>query len=198
MHQPRKQARQARSRVTQTAIVEATARLLESQGRNGLTTNAIAERAGVSVGSLYQYFPNKEAILATLIRDKRQKLLKGMQQAVLETQDASPADAVEALIRAGMMHQYERPTLAFEVEHIEQRLELADETAALAEEMAQLVLTTVRRLQPSAGLQEARDVVAITKGLINAAAMAGEPGGDALFTRARRAVLGYLSQIPKM
>ena len=197
MHQPRKQARQARSRATQTAIIEATARLLESQGRNGLTTNTIAERAGVSVGSLYQYFPNKEAILATLIRDKRQRLLKGMQQAVLDTQDASPADAVEALIRAGMMHQYERPTLAFEVEYIEQRLELADETAALAEEMAQLVLATVRRLQPSAGLQEARDVVAITKGLINAAAMAGEPDGNALFARARRAVLGYLSHMPE-
>ena len=197
MHQPRKQARQARSRATQTAIIEATARLLESQGRNGLTTNTIAERAGVSVGSLYQYFPNKEAILATLIRDKRQRLLKGMQQAVLDTQDASPADAVEALIRAGMMHQYERPTLAFEVEYIEQRLELADETAALAEEMAQLVLATVRRLQPSAGLQEARDVVAITKGLINAAAMACEPDGNALFARARRAVLGYLSQMPE-
>jgi AcrR family transcriptional regulator len=198
MHQPRKQARQARSRVTQTAIVEATARLLETKGRNGLTTNAIADRAGVSVGSLYQYFPNKEAILATLIRDKRQQLLMRMQQVALETQDAPPDAALDALVRAGMMHQYDRPALSFEIEYIEQRLELADETATLAEDMAQLVLATVRRLQPSAGLQEARDVVAITKGLINAAAMASEPGGDALFARARRAVLGYLSQIPKM
>lgn len=197
MHQPRKQAQQERSRATQTAIIEATARLLESQGRDGLTTNAIAERAGVSVGSLYQYFPNKEAILATLIRDKRQQLLMRMQQAAQQMQDASPADAVDALVRAGMMHQYERPALAFEIEYIEQRLEMADETAALAEDMAQLVLDTVRRLQPKAGLQEARDVVAITKGLINAAAIAGEPGGEALFARARRAVLGYLSQTPE-
>lgn len=197
MHQPRKQAQQERSRATQTAIIEATARLLESQGRDGLTTNAIAERAGVSVGSLYQYFPNKEAILATLIRDKRQQLLMRMQQAAQQMQDASPAAAVDALVRAGMMHQYERPTLAFEIEYIEQRLELADETAAMAEDMAQLVLDTVRRLQPKAGLQEARDVVAITKGLINAAALAGEPGGEALFARARRAVLGYLSQTPE-
>ncbi len=197
MHQPRKQAQQERSRATQTAIIEATARLLESQGRDGLTTNAIAERAGVSVGSLYQYFPNKEAILATLIRDKRQHLLMRMQQAAQQMQDAPAAAAVDALVRAGMMHQYERPALAFEIEYIEQRLELADETATLAEDMAQLVLDTVRRLQPKAGLQEARDVVAITKGLINAAAMAGEPGGEALFARARRAVLGYLSQTPQ-
>ena len=197
MHQPRKQAKQERSRATQAAIIEATARLLETQGRDGLTTNTIADRAGVSVGSLYQYFPNKEAILATLIRDKRQQLLLKMQHAAQETREADPIAALDALVRAGMMHQYNRPALALEVEYIEQRLELADETAALAENMAQLVLETVRRLQPSAGLQEARDVVAMTKGLINAAALAGEPGGEALFARARRAVLGYLSQMPE-
>ena len=196
MHQPRKQARQERSRATQTAIIEATARLLESQGRDGLTTNAIADRAGVSVGSLYQYFPNKEAILATLIREKRHHLLTRMKYAAEEMRSLSPVAALDALVRAGMMHQYERPGLALEIEYIEQRLELADETAALAEDMAQLVLETVQRLQPGAGLQEARDVIAMTKGLINAAALAGEPGGDALFARARRAVLGYLLQTP--
>lgn len=194
MHKPRKQARQERSKATQAAIVEAAARLLESQGRGGLTTNAIADRAGVSVGSLYQYFPNKEAILATLIRDKRRTLLMQMQQAVQETSAAAPSVALDALLRAGMMHQFIRPALAFELEYVEQRLELATESAALAEDMAQLVLETIQRLQPDAGLQNARDVVAITKGLINAAAMAGEAGSDALFDRARRAVIGYLSQ----
>ena len=194
MHAPRKQGRQARAKATQDAIVEAAAHILEISGRQELTTNAIAERAGVSIGSLYQYFPNKEAILAALIRNKRQVLLEQMRHASAETQAAEPAQAIEALIRAGMMHQYERPAFAFEVEYVEQHLELADETADLAEEMAQLVLDTVRRVQPDAGLQEARDVVAITKGLINAAAMAGEPGGPDLYARARRAVLGYLAQ----
>jgi AcrR family transcriptional regulator len=47
--------------------VEAAARVFEEQGYTGTTTNHIAERAGVSIGSLYQYFPNKEAILAVLL-----------------------------------------------------------------------------------------------------------------------------------
>lgn len=57
----RKKPRQARARVTCAAIVEAAARILSEEGAARLTTNRIAERAGVSVGSLYQYFPNRHA-----------------------------------------------------------------------------------------------------------------------------------------
>jgi AcrR family transcriptional regulator len=64
----RKSPRQARALVTVDAIFEATARIIEEAGTAGLTTNHIAERAGVSVGSLYGYFPNKEAILIALAR----------------------------------------------------------------------------------------------------------------------------------
>jgi len=65
---PRKPPRQERSRETVRAILEAAARVFEEQGVAGATTDRIAERAGVSIGSLYQYFPSKEAILATLGR----------------------------------------------------------------------------------------------------------------------------------
>jgi AcrR family transcriptional regulator len=64
---PRKQPSQGRSRFTVQQIVEAAARVFEERGYTGATTNHIAERAGVSIGSLYQYFPNKEAILAVLL-----------------------------------------------------------------------------------------------------------------------------------
>ncbi len=60
----KKQPKQDRSRVTVEAIIEATTRILKREGRAALTTNRIAQVAGVSVGSLYQYFPNKEALLA--------------------------------------------------------------------------------------------------------------------------------------
>ena len=63
----RKMPGQARSQETVTVILEASARILESDGLRGFNTNAIAERAGVSVGSLYQYFPNKDAIVLALI-----------------------------------------------------------------------------------------------------------------------------------
>jgi len=65
---PRKIPAQARSRVTVDAIIQATTYILTEDGWEGLTTNAIAERAGVNIGSLYQYFPNKEAIIAELQR----------------------------------------------------------------------------------------------------------------------------------
>ena len=64
---PRKRPRQARSRDTVDAILAATARVLVKVGFDGLTTNGVAEAAGVSIGSLYQYFPNKEALVAALI-----------------------------------------------------------------------------------------------------------------------------------
>jgi AcrR family transcriptional regulator len=64
---PRKQPRQRRSQETVDAILSATAQILVRHGYEGANTNRIAEAAGVSVGSLYQYFPSKEALIAALI-----------------------------------------------------------------------------------------------------------------------------------
>lgn len=65
--EPRKLPKQARSGATVEAILEAAAQVFERQGYAAGTTNRIAERAGVSIGSLYQYFPNKDAILVALV-----------------------------------------------------------------------------------------------------------------------------------
>lgn len=64
---PLRQAKQPRSKATVNAIVEAAARILADDGWQGVNTNAIARRAGVSVGSVYEYFPDKQAILAVII-----------------------------------------------------------------------------------------------------------------------------------
>ena len=64
----RKQPRQRRARVTVDAILEAAARILVESGYASASTNRIAERAGVGIGSLYEYFPGKEAIFAELRR----------------------------------------------------------------------------------------------------------------------------------
>lgn len=65
---PRKVPEQDRSRQTVKAIVEAAAHILIKHGYDAFTTNRVAERAGVSIGSLYQYFPNKDALLSELMR----------------------------------------------------------------------------------------------------------------------------------
>jgi len=64
---PRKMPKQARSVQTVETILDAAAQVFSERGYGGGTTNHIAERAGVSVGSLYQYFPNKDALLAGLM-----------------------------------------------------------------------------------------------------------------------------------
>lgn len=63
---PRKQPQQQRAAETVHAIVTAVERVLHAHGAGGLTTNRIAEVAGVSVGTLYQYFPNKQALVGAL------------------------------------------------------------------------------------------------------------------------------------
>jgi AcrR family transcriptional regulator len=65
---PRKRPRQRRSRVTIDTLFEATIQVLLANGLDQVTTIQIAERAGVSIGSLYQYFPNKRALLAAVVK----------------------------------------------------------------------------------------------------------------------------------
>ena len=63
----RKQPRQVRSKATVAAIVEAAARILSDQGWAGFTTNKVAEAAGVSIGSYYQYFPDKHSLIEAIL-----------------------------------------------------------------------------------------------------------------------------------
>ena len=63
----RRKPSQQRSRVTVTAILDAAAQVFEARGFEAGTTNHVAERAGVSIGSLYEYFPNKDAMVVALV-----------------------------------------------------------------------------------------------------------------------------------
>src|ERR1700723_4265054 len=65
--EPRKTPLQARSTVTVESIREATIQVLLSHGAERLTTTRVAERAGVSVGTLYQYYPNKQSLLFAVL-----------------------------------------------------------------------------------------------------------------------------------
>jgi AcrR family transcriptional regulator len=81
---PRKTATQERSRATVDALVEATARILVKEGFDKASTNRIAEVAGVSVGSLYQYFPSKEALVAAVVERHQQALRQTVQDELAE------------------------------------------------------------------------------------------------------------------
>src|SRR6476620_4221327 len=72
---PLKVPRQRRAWVTYNAMLDATARLLEGRGFAELTTNHVADLAGVSIGSLYEYFPDKETLVAELARRTIREIL---------------------------------------------------------------------------------------------------------------------------
>lgn len=97
---PRKAPRQSRSQATVTAILDATARILVERGLAAASTNAIAERAGVSVGSLYQYFPNKEALVSALHARHGEQMVAVIQRALTKAMDATLEDALTGLIEA--------------------------------------------------------------------------------------------------
>lgn len=79
---PRKSPVQARSRATVDAIMQASTYILNESGWDGLNTNAIAERAGVNVASIYQFFPNKQAIIAELERKHASSIHVGILNAI--------------------------------------------------------------------------------------------------------------------
>ncbi len=102
--EPRKTPTQERSQATFDAIVEAAARILRDRGTDGLTTNHIAEVAGVSVGSLYQYFPNKEAIVAQLVEYELARDLAHVQASLDALTDVPIADAIDLLYQGIVAH----------------------------------------------------------------------------------------------
>jgi AcrR family transcriptional regulator len=123
---PRKQPLQARSQATIDAIVQAAAQLIGAQGLDGFNTNAVAERAGVSIGSLYQYFPNKDAIMAALIRQTQAERAEAL-GAVLAQPHSSLADLVRAVVHAINRQHREHSLLAAAIDHEEARLPMQDE-----------------------------------------------------------------------
>jgi AcrR family transcriptional regulator len=95
---PRKSALQKRSRLTVSSLIEATARVLVKEGYDKASTNRIAEVAGVSVGSLYQYFPSKEALVAALIDRHNQQVMHAVQGELADAVNLPMEQAVRKLV----------------------------------------------------------------------------------------------------
>jgi AcrR family transcriptional regulator len=99
---PRKEASQERSRATVDALVAATARILVREGFDKASTNRIAEVAGVSVGSLYQYFPGKEALVAAVIERHQQEIIQLVRGELAKVADRPIAQGLRTLVAAGV------------------------------------------------------------------------------------------------
>jgi AcrR family transcriptional regulator len=108
---PRKTASQARSRATVDALVEATARILVREGFEKASTNRIAEIAGVSVGSLYQYFPSKEALVAAVIDRHNEEIMGIVRAALAEVANLPIEKAVRRLVTVAIEAHRINPNL---------------------------------------------------------------------------------------
>ncbi|MFH3182430.1 TetR family transcriptional regulator [Klebsiella aerogenes] len=106
----RKEPKQARSAELVSAIVQAAIQVLEKEGAARFTTARVAEKAGVSVGSVYQYFPNKAAILFRLQSDEWQQTLETL-AAILGNTQVPPMERLRTLVQVFIKSECEEATL---------------------------------------------------------------------------------------
>jgi AcrR family transcriptional regulator len=187
---PRKSPRQARSVETRARILESARRVFGRRGYAAGTTNRIADEAGISVGSLYQYYPNKDSILAALVRDH---IEEGTRELLAATAKAGPD--LESLVRSAV-------TALVEVHAADRKLhsvlfEESPRPASLRAELARLEETAVglvaARLSPGDELT-ARIVVTTIESLVHRLVASDRPLDAARFiAETTRLVAGYLA-----
>lgn len=116
---PRKSASQERSRHTVTTLLDATTRVLVKEGYDRASTNRIAAVAGVSIGSLYQYFPSKEALVAAVRERHQLEVLRLMRNALSKVAGrpiaAAAREFVSVAIEAHRVHPHLHRVLAEQV-----------------------------------------------------------------------------------
>jgi AcrR family transcriptional regulator len=174
------------------AIIEAAARVLETRGFEGYTTNEVARRAGVSIGSLYQYFPGRDALTKALIQRETAVLIAETADLGLEPKGC---DGIHRLIRAAVAHQLRRPALARLLDFEEQRLPLNQEVQHVSASIRAVLASLLIKpdMPPISNIEQtAGDLMALVKGMIDAAGERGEQDASSLEARVARAAFGYL------
>jgi AcrR family transcriptional regulator len=187
----RKVPGQARSQETVNVILEAGAHILESGGLQGFNTNAVAARAGVSIGSLYQYFPNKDAILRALIGSFEEALHDALLEAVQAGRGEQMKPRLRLIVRALVIAHYRRPRLNRVLEAEEERLGKAAEDSAFHTVVLQLLRDHRNELAVPASGSTARVVMAILRTVVDLG-LASDASRKRTEQRAMRVVCGYL------
>lgn len=195
---PRKVPQQQRARVTHDAILVAAAHIIGKHGLAGFNTNAVAERAGVSIGSLYQYFPNKDALMAALIERQQERQLATLHAAAESIDTSANLEAVvRALVRAAMQHHRDDALFASAIDHEEARLPLDQVLGAYLDKGGAIVGMLLQRRGDIAASVDpqiaARTLPALVRAITDAWANLAPPQLHVAEQEAVRAVLGYLS-----
>jgi AcrR family transcriptional regulator len=187
----RKVPGQARSQETVSVILEASARILESDGLRGFNTNAIAERAGVSVGSLYRYFSNKDAIVLALIGSFEEALHDAVLRAVQGGRGQELKARLRLLVRALVTVHYRRPRLNRVLEGEEERLGSGADSVAFHAMVLQLFQDHKNEMAVPISAATEQVVIAILRAVVDLGLASGA-SPQSTEQRAMRAVCGYL------
>jgi AcrR family transcriptional regulator len=146
---PRKLPQQDRSRVTVEAILQATAHILTEEGYHNANTNRIAERAGISIGSLYQYFPNKESLMSALMEQHSNEIAALVESKLQNLFDAPLETAIPELIRAVIAAHAINPRLHQVLNEEIPRSERLQQMQKADERIAELLRAYLRRWSES-------------------------------------------------
>jgi AcrR family transcriptional regulator len=174
----RRKPSQERSRRAVEAIIEAAAQVLEQRGYQGATTNRIADRAGVSVGTLYQYFNNKDEIFNALIEQEAATFLRAL-EASIAPPDREHREAIRLLLEAA----FASDQLVTGVRQVMRNLPsqaYGEKNMAVRREMHRLVVRFLEQRGPIPGLDDlslAADVfIAQCEGMTYLGRISREPG----------------------
>jgi len=198
---PRKRPVQQRSWHTVEAILEAATRILEEQGIGSFNTNAIADRAGVGVASLYEYFPCKEAVAAELVLRAHLTLVAALRDTLTETEGFPFERAMRSMIRRVVACECARPGLARVLELEEEILPKTMELLAAEAEIYRLNMSLLARYLDLPGLKQedieiaAFDIHCMVRAILDASLDASPNRMESIEERLCRAVIGYLQPL---
>lgn len=196
----RKTPRQRRSTETVEAILTAAAHILEKEGFEAATTNRVAVKAGVSIGSLYQYFPNKESLVRALNDRHTFEVLELLRKRFVEVREAPLEASVKAIVRAMVEVHRVNPALHRVLVNIVPSIGGLAETRALEDAaaalLAQFLVARKAELRPLDPNLSAFMLVHAVEALTHAAVLERPEllKGDAFVDEASRMILGYLQE----
>jgi AcrR family transcriptional regulator len=196
---PRKQPRQVRSARLVADILEAAARVLARDGAHHFTTARVAEAAGISVGSLYQYFPNKEAILFRLQADEWRQTM-GQLQRILGDTGMPPLERLRDAVRMFFRSECEEAEFRTALEEAAPLYREAPETRAHAEEGRRLMAAFVKDALPHVSARERAFTADLVRTVMSATgkAISGQNRSssdvDALAVAVGEMLCGYLER----
>jgi AcrR family transcriptional regulator len=190
--------RQTRAIATRNAILEAAAQIISAAGLAAFNTNAVAERAGVSIGTLYQYFQNKDALMAALIAQQQARQSANVAAAARSLKGVALPDAVRVLVRAAMQHHRDNTLFATAIDHEEARLPVGAIVSTELERTGETLLVVLRTVAPwltkKQLSQAVRTIPVMVRAVVDAWANLRPPMLAIAEDEAVRAVTGYLQR----